>query len=409
MTAWIRPIRRGWIVRAEVPGPDVDEFADAYRVSTALARPGAARGTLLAVQHPHRTPAALAEEATVLDALPGARRALRDLERAAYQPVADVVAPYRVDGPDGSATGVLCLVDVAAVGADGLSWVRHSEQVYPEVVAERAAVLTGLGCATSAALLVPVAGGELLTATVDQAITAAGAPVVSTVDSSGRRHRMWLLGPGPIREAVLGVVAAQPLMVADGNHRVAAAAAADLGGLLALVTAGPGLRVGPYHRVLTGTGLDADALAAAWRGIGLTVHDAPAAGLPGTAAPVAWAGGSSGNHGAPAPTEPGTVVVRTATRDLVVELPDAPPLTIDHAVVETLLLHDALGLDPEGPHVRTLPEGRDPGPDVDAVLLLAPVPLADVQAVHAAGGRMPRKSTYFTPKPRSGLLLADLD
>ena len=29
--------------------------------------------------------------------------------------------------------------------------------------------------------------------------------------------------------------------------------------------------------------------------------------------------------------------------------------------------------------------------------------------VHAAGGRMPRKSTYFTPKPRSGLLLADLD
>jgi uncharacterized protein (DUF1015 family) len=29
--------------------------------------------------------------------------------------------------------------------------------------------------------------------------------------------------------------------------------------------------------------------------------------------------------------------------------------------------------------------------------------------VHAQGRRMPRKSTYFTPKPRSGLLLADLE
>jgi uncharacterized protein (DUF1015 family) len=28
--------------------------------------------------------------------------------------------------------------------------------------------------------------------------------------------------------------------------------------------------------------------------------------------------------------------------------------------------------------------------------------------VHDAGKRMPRKATYFTPKPRSGLLLADL-
>jgi uncharacterized protein (DUF1015 family) len=36
------------------------------------------------------------------------------------------------------------------------------------------------------------------------------------------------------------------------------------------------------------------------------------------------------------------------------------------------------------------------------------VPYADVLAVHDQGRRMPRKSTYFTPKPRSGLLLADL-
>jgi hypothetical protein len=67
-----------------------------------------------------------------------------------------------------------------------------------------------------------------------------------------------------------------------------------------------------------------------------------------------------------------------------------------------------LGLDPAGPNVRPLPGVRTPRPDADAVLLIAPVPLADVLAVHEAGERMPRKATYFTPKPRSGLLLADI-
>jgi uncharacterized protein (DUF1015 family) len=58
--------------------------------------------------------------------------------------------------------------------------------------------------------------------------------------------------------------------------------------------------------------------------------------------------------------------------------------------------------------VRPVINERWSAPEPDAVLLIAPVPLADVLAVHARGDRMPRKSTYFTPKPRSGLLLADL-
>jgi len=77
-------------------------------------------------------------------------------------------------------------------------------------------------------------------------------------------------------------------------------------------------------------------------------------------------------------------------------------------VVEEVLLAAALHLDPEGPNVQPLAAGRTPPPNTDAILELAPVPLATVLAEHAAGRRMPRKSTYFTPKPRSGLLLADL-
>src|SRR5579885_1045252 len=120
MNGWVRPVESGWVVRDFVPGPDVDEFAEPERVAAALRAPGAALGTLLAVQHPHRTPAARARGLSLTDALPIAREALDHLRANHYHEVHDVVAPYRVDGPDGSAHGVLCLVDPAEVGR-----VRH--------------------------------------------------------------------------------------------------------------------------------------------------------------------------------------------------------------------------------------------------------------------------------------------
>ncbi|MCC8249576.1 DUF1015 family protein [Saccharothrix luteola] len=367
MTGPVRSIRRGWVVRDRVPGPDVDEFAEPERIVAALAR--ARPGTLLAVQHPHRTPAALAAGSSLLDALPHAVAELAHLRRNAYREVRDVVAPYRVDGPDGTAYGLLCMVDPAAVG--------HTEEVYPDVVAERARVLAGLGCVTSAAMLVPVAREVRLTRLVAEVDDE---PAVSVVDPGGRRHWLWLVGPGERQDALVAAAGEHPLMVADGNHRVAASA--GLPGLLALVTAGPDLRIGPIHRAVAGTGLSLADMVVAWRALGLVVTPVDVATRP----------------------SPGVVVAVAGSTAVRVRLPSAG---VDHAFVETVLLDKALGLDPESPHVRPV-TGDVPTDGVDAVLLIAPVPLADVLAVHEAGGRMPRKSTYFTPKPRSGLLLADL-
>jgi hypothetical protein len=391
MTRWVHAIRHGWVVTDRVPGPDVDEFAEASEVTTALASSPCGADTLLAVQHPHCTPQALAEKLSLADALPAARQVLARLSASAYREVANVVAPYRVEGPDGEAVGVLCLIDSAAVDSGGRSFVRHSEEVYPRVVLERAAVLAGLGCATSAAMLVPVRDGARLTAAVLGSIDQLGGPAVSTTDSGGRTHQLWLLGPGAEQDAVLAAVSRSPLLVADGNHRVAAAAASDQSSLLALVTAGPALRIGAIHRALVGTGLTCDDLADAWRVAGAVVR----------------------NRGKPdPPLHPGSVVAAAAGGNLLVTLPGPEPgepiPRIDHGLVERWLIADALGIDPEGPQVRALPAGHPVDPGIDAVLRLAPVPFADVLAVHEQGRRMPRKSTYFTPKPRSGLLLADL-
>ncbi|GHE81276.1 hypothetical protein GCM10017786_09550 [Amycolatopsis deserti] len=369
MTEWARAIGTGWVLDGPVTGPEVDEFADPGEIAAALA--AAPGDSLLAVQHPHRRPGG----GSLREALPGARAMLDRLRERDYRRVHDVVAPYRIAGRDGTAAGVLCLVDPSAVGAR----IRHSEEVYAGVVAERATALRALGCATSAAMLVPVSGEGLTTLVAD---AMAGAPAVDLTDGGGRSHRLWLTGPGAEQDRLLAAVRSAPLLVADGNHRVAAAAEAGTP-LLALVTAGPDLRIGAIHRTISGTGLAVHELAAAWRHAGLAVREVSEVDAP----------------------APGTVAVTARDGALVVQLPGGS----DHAVVENLLLGQALGLDPEGPHVHALPDGHAPGPGTDAVLRLAPVPLSEVLAAHAEGRRMPRKSTYFTPKPRSGLLLASLE
>ena len=319
--------------------------------------------------------------------MPVARAVLERLQKRFYRPVREIVAPYRVEGPDGVALGLLCLVDPAAVTDEGAARVRHTEDVYPDVVAERAAVLAGLGCATSAALLVPAAGGPELTEQVEQACAGLGLPDLSTSDAAGRRHDLWVVPEGPLQSRLLAAVAGTDLLVADGNHRVAAAAAAGHGALLALVTAGPALKIGAIHRVLTGTGLGPEDLVTRWCAAGLDVR--------------------YDDHAVPVT---GEAVVRAGGAVLRVPLPapDGPWPVIDHELVEQVLFARALGIDPDGPCVRPLPAGRPLPPDADAVVLLAPVGYADVLAVHAAGRRMPRKATYFTPKPRSGLVLAEL-
>jgi hypothetical protein len=384
MSDWIRPIEQGWVVRDAVPGPDVDEFAEPGHVIAALAAAGVA-DSLLAVQHPARTPAALARGLDLAAAVPVARAVLERLRKRFYRPVREFVAPYRIEGPDGVALGLLCLVDPAAVTDDGTARVRHTEDVYPHVVAERAAVLAGLGCATSAALLVPASGGDLVTEQVERACAVLGLPDLSTSDAAGRRHDLWVVPAGPQQHRLLAAVAGTDLLVADGNHRVAAAAAAGHGALLALVTAGPELHIGAINRVLTGTGFSPEELVSRWCAAGLDVRFEEGA------VPVA-----------------GEVVVHAGSAVLRIPLPkqDWPDPVIDHEIVERVLFADALGLDPDGPCVQPLPAGRPAPPDADAVVLLAPVAYADVLAVHAAGRRMPRKATYFTPKPRSGLVLA---
>jgi len=89
---------------------------------------------------------------------------------------------------------------------------------------------------------------------------------------------------------------------------------------------------------------------------------------------------------------------------------------MDHARVERLLMREVLGLDPGDKRIVYV--GGDYPPawlrsEVDsgraeAAVLIAPVRVDEFVAVNLARQKMPRKSTWFTPKARGGLVLAEL-
>ena len=89
---------------------------------------------------------------------------------------------------------------------------------------------------------------------------------------------------------------------------------------------------------------------------------------------------------------------------------------LDHALVERVLLGEVLGLDPGDKRVSYI-GGDYPAEwlrgEVDAgraelAVLIAPVTVEDFVAVNLARQKLPRKSTWFTPKARGGLVLAQL-
>jgi hypothetical protein len=47
--------------------------------------------------------------------------------------------------------------------------------------------------------------------------------------------------------------------------------------------------------------------------------------------------------------------------------------------------------------------------DASAAFLLRPVSVAEIRAASYAGVRMPQKTTFFAPKPRTGLVFRSLD
>ena len=323
---------------------------------------------------------------------------------------------YEMAGP-GTARTVGWLGAVALPPAGSTAVLPH-EDTFAPAVAGRAALLAATHTDLEPIVLAHDPDTEVAELT---ALTGAGRPDLEVADPDGVVHRLWRVSEPATLTRLTRALSRTHSVIADGHHRFAAArehVAAGVGQrspgghgrVLALLTPmGPGgLRVQAIHRVVPDLPLEEALVRAA---AGFRLRDVAAAGgdLRGTARQ--W----TEQRGGPA------FLLTDGSR--LVELSEPSPAMT--AAVPAEAPAAWRGLDVVLAHAALLQGlwGRPDDPasvlvahDVDAavaladersgvaVLLRSPSP-ADVAAVARAGARMPRKSTLFVPKPRTGLVL----
>jgi uncharacterized protein (DUF1015 family) len=327
---------------------------------------------------------------------------------------------YELAPADGSPATVGWLGAVTLPPAGSAAVLPH-EDTYAPAVEGRRALLAATATDLEPIVLAHDPDPELATLTAQ---IRSGAPALEITDTDGVRHRLWRVTDVPVLEQVTEALRRTGAVIADGHHRFAAARAhartspvpAGSGAVLALVTpmGTGGLRVAPIHRVVPDLNFD-EALSAAAVGFRTTEIPVPVDGEEAISAalrswledPAAQGFLLTDGHRLASLTEPTDEVRATVPAE-------APP---SWRGLDVVLAHH--GLLEHLWHRRDDPESVLVAHGVDealrlaidragiALLLRAPSP-ADVAAVARAGARMPRKSTLFVPKPRTGLVLRPL-
>jgi uncharacterized protein (DUF1015 family) len=323
---------------------------------------------------------------------------------------------YELRPPNGAPTTVGWLGAVGLPPTGSRAVLPH-EDTYPVAVEGRRALLAATATDLEPIVLAhdPEPGVAALTAAARS-----GPPTAELTDADGVQHRLWRVAEPDVLRGLAAGFARTGAVIADGHHRFAAAQAhartstgrpgADA--ILALLTpmGAGGLRVQAIHRVVADLPLEEAVRRAS---VGFPVAELPSESLTDTVA--GWQADPAG--GGFLLTD-GTRVVHLGEPSDEVRRAVPPEAPAAWRRLDVVLAHHGLfeGLwgRPDDPTsllvAHDVPEAlrlaRERGGT--AVLLRAPSP-ADVAAVARAGARMPRKSTLFVPKPRTGLVLRPHD
>ncbi len=263
-------------------------------------------------------------------------------------------------------------------------------------------------------------GGGAASAVVAGAGTEASSAIALATASTpdGVVHSLWAITDNSVIDAVSRDLEQRRALIADGHHRYATyrqlaqrhhrsegAGPWDRGLALLVDSSAYGPQVHPIHRVVPNLTFD-DATARAQSVFAVAesrdLDEALAAlhsGEPGFMVAV-----TDGLRTAVI-TDPDPAATARAVRN------DEPSalLELDVTVLHRVLIENAWQLEDNEFTVGYAHSISDAVSAATAsagiAILLRPTPVAAVAAVAAAGARMPRKSTFFTPKPASGLVM----
>jgi uncharacterized protein (DUF1015 family) len=305
---------------------------------------------------------------------------------------------YEMSGTDefGAVRTTRGVIGALAVAEGG---VLPHEQTTPKAKTDRLELLRATRTNTS-----PI--WVLTPAPLTDALGDLGAPDAEATDDDGVNHKIWVL-PGDHAHRITKLLADDSVLVADGHHRYEvaknyrlerqaeagdAAAPYDLVLALAVELANDQLAVGAIHRLISGAAAG-EVRTVLDRHFVLTPTDAVDKGI-GERMVAAGALTLITGEGTWLAVPTG-VTIESATMDL-----DSSRL--DVALAE---LPDATVVYQHGWHecAEAVANG-----DATAAVLLRPATVEQIAAVSHGGDRMPPKTTFFWPKPRTGVVFRRL-
>ncbi len=316
---------------------------------------------------------------------------------------------YEMSTSDGSVTrGLLGAVELRDP-EDGVILPHENTMAGP--VSDRLALMSATEANLEPIYLVYDGGGaasELVASVTDREPTS----TASTPD--GVRHRLWAVTDPAAHEAVAADLAGRRALIADGHHRYATYRQLqadhrgepgpwDRGLTLLVDTSSYGPQVHPIHRVV----------ALPWnRILELTEAAAEISEPMSVAAAEKLLAQTEGFAVALAHEDEAVIVSRLSPeiqQQALGEIAGTALAELDITVLHRVLVEQVWQLSDTVDNVgyahsvsEALAEALHAG---RTAVLVRATPVQAVAAVAAAGERMPRKSTLFTPKPASGMLI----
>jgi len=309
---------------------------------------------------------------------------------------------YRMEAPDENGiirhtTGVIGAMELTRPGEGDI--LPH-EFTTPKAKSDRLDLLRSTRSNLSAVWgLSPATGLTALLDTTD-------APLCR-FDSDGVTHTVWRITDPARINAIRSAIGSAPIVIADGHHRYETslayrderrAADGDSGAANAVMTfvvelVEDELDVGPIHRLISGLPVDIDLVAAFDPFFESELF--PGSGQP-TVRELQELGGLA------LVTSDGTWLLRprqttiAATRDL-----DSSRLDLALAALPDHSLVYQHGVD----HIQAAVRSGA----AQAGVLLRPVRVDQIIEIAEGGEKMPPKSTFFAPKPRTGVVFRSID
>ncbi len=323
---------------------------------------------------------------------------------------------YEMTTPEAAVTrGLLGAVELRDY-ADAVILPHENTMAGP--VADRLALMTVTDANLEPIYLVYDGGGEAssLVASVDGL-----SPLADTTTPDRIRHRLWAVTDPAIHRAVDVDLGTRRALIADGHHRYATylelqrrrrltdgAGPWDRGLTLLVDSSSYGPQVHAIHRMLRGLPV-AEAIRLAATACSVSTEPDPGTALVHAEQTDGFAVVLTDGITTALVSEPAPGLLAGLRSELAAAAEPAALADLDVTVMHRMLVTQVWGLEDTEDSVgyaHSVDEAIALARAANGTaVLMRPTPIEAVTAVAAAGARMPRKSTLFTPKPASGLLI----